>query len=207
MACGSGLRPKCLSKLEQGWFLVAYCCPLSKKDCHCSQTWKIGTVAKLPELFQNYKRNKTITMRCPSNNSRNTISAVTVTPPPSSASESVSRNATADAALLRPNVCFIWAPLSQTHMWLKYVAQHSNRNTPRSSEVLTCTSLERATLTPNEVRQGHVFENLTHILQGLCHSPLQMRRHWIRAAGCAKERLTARDYCVNTSPHFYDMWS
>lgn len=126
-------------------FWMSYCCPLSKNGGHCSKAWKTDTVAKLPNYS---RRNKSITIRCPSNNSRNTISAVTVILS-LSARESASRNATADAALLCPSVCFIWVSPSQTHMWLKYVAQRSNRNSPWSSKVLMCTSLERATLTPN----------------------------------------------------------
>lgn len=56
--------------------------------------------------------------------SQNTTSPVTVISS-LSASESCSRNAAADAALLCPSKCFI---CSQTHMWLKYVARLSNRN-------------------------------------------------------------------------------
>lgn len=110
-------------------------------------------------------------MRCPSNNSRNTISAVTVIPPFFflSACESASRNATADAALLRPNVCFIWA------LRLKYTC---GSNMWPSAPTETDRDPARSWCAPrwnvphrhqNEVRQGHVFENLTHILQELCH--------------------------------------
>lgn len=87
-------------------------------------------------------------MKCPSNNSRNTISAVTVIPSLSGC-ESASRNATADAALLRPNVCFIWALCLKhtcgSNMW----PSAPTETDCDPAKVLMCTSLERATLTPN----------------------------------------------------------
>lgn len=126
-------------------FLMAYCCPLSNSDGNCSQTLKTDTVAQLPNYS---KRNKTITIRRPSNNSQNTISAVTVIPS-LSARESASRNPTADAALLCPNVCFIWA-LCLKHTCGSNMWPSAPTETDCDPErFLMCTSLERATLTPN----------------------------------------------------------
>lgn len=74
-----------------------------------------------------------------------------------------------------------------------------------------CTSLERATLTPNSVRQGHVFENLTHILRKLCHGPFAdestLNQGCWGGGGGGSVQLrkegsvdSVTDYCVHSNP-------
>lgn len=123
------------TKTEYVCFLMAYCCPLSTNDSHCNKTWKTDTVAKLPNYS---KRNKTIIVRCPSNNSLEYHFSRDSHPLFVSLwvcfQECNCRHSTSET-----QCAFHLGYVSQTHMWLKYVAQWSNRNRLWSSEVLTCT--------------------------------------------------------------------
>lgn len=160
MACGSGLRPMRSKSVFNGLLL-----PSVRNGWSLHEDIKNGHSS-----FQTIKEKKYITVSCPSYNSQNF----------SSDSHSLcvcfqecncSRSTSASQRV------FHLSSLSHTNIWLKYVAKCSNRNRLQSSKILMCTSLERATRTPNIFRQGHVFENLTHMLQKLCHSPLQMSQH------------------------------
>lgn len=122
-----GMRLWSGPKVQRVCFWMAYCCPLSKNDGYCSKIGgERGTVAVLPN---SPKRNKSLTMKCPSNNSRNTASAVTVIPlfvgPWVCFQECNCRRSTSASQCV-----FHLGFLSQPHMWLKYVAQRSNRNRP-----------------------------------------------------------------------------
>lgn len=70
---------------------------------------KTDTVAELEKRFHTIEEMKTITMKCPSNNSRNTISAVTVITPLSAPVSLLPGMQVQTQHFLRPNVCFIWA--------------------------------------------------------------------------------------------------
>lgn len=107
-----------------------------------------------------------------------------------------SRNVTADAALLHPNVC-----LSQT----THVAQTcgSNRNPLGSDVVLMCSSLERATLTPSGVRQSQAFGNVPHILPLLSHGLCRGLNSESGKAETSNSNYQTRIIKIN---RIHDMW-
>lgn len=136
---------------------------------------KTDTVAKLP----NYKRNKSTGMRCPSNNSRNTISAwQSPTLPFVSLWVCFSGMQLRTQHFCIPMCVSFGFSVSHTHvakicgplLQQKQTVIQRGLNVHLSGTCHTDTK---------QVRQGHVFGNLTHMPQKLCHSPLQMSLQWI----------------------------